>query len=191
MSAPDPKTVTQLLKAARDGDSRAADQLLPLVYDELRRLARSRLAREAPGQTLQPTALVHEAFLRLVGTGDPGWDSRAHFFGAAAQAMRRILIDRARYKAAEKHGGERRPVEVDDSDIAIEPPSIDLLALDEALGKLEGYDPRKARIVELRYFAGFNEEETAEILGVTSRTIQREWRYIRTWLHREISGCEA
>jgi RNA polymerase sigma factor (TIGR02999 family) len=191
MTEADPKTVTRLLDAARDGDSQAADQLLPLVYEELRRLARSRLAKESPGQTLQATELVHEAFLRLVGTADPGWESRAHFFGAAARAMRQILIDRARRKAAQKYGGDQQRASADDSDIVIQPPSVDLLALDEALGKLEARDPRKARIVELRYFAGFNEEETAEVLGVTSRTIQREWRFIRTWLHRELGGCQG
>lgn len=191
MAEADTKTVTWLLNAAQEGDLGASAQLLPLVYDELRRLARARLSHERPGQTLQPTALVHEAFLRLVGTEDQRWDSRAHFFGAAARAMRQILIDRARRKAAEKHGGDRDRVDMDDSEIAIAAPSIDLLALDEALDKLESQDARKAKIVELRYFAGFNEEETAKILGVTSRTIQREWRYIRTWLHREIAGGEG
>ena len=191
MTEADPKTVTRLLNASRDGDLQATAQLLPLVYDELRRLARARLAQEPAGQTLQPTALVHEAFLRLVGAEDQRWDSRAHFFGAAARAMRQIMIDRARHKAAEKHGGDRARVALDESKIAISAPSIDLLALDEALNKLEARDARKARIVELRYFAGFNEEETAQILGVTSRTIQREWRYIRTWLHREIAGFGA
>jgi RNA polymerase sigma factor (TIGR02999 family) len=191
MAVADPKTVTQLLNAAQEGDLGASAQLLPLVYDELRRLARMRLTQEPSGQTLQPTALVHEAFLRLVGMEDQRWDSRAHFFGAAARAMRQILIDRARHKAAEKHGGNRDRVDMDESALAIAAPSIDLLALDEALSKLESRDARKAKIVELRYFAGFNEEETAKILGVTARTIQREWRYIRTWLHREIAGGEG
>ena len=181
-----PKTVTQLLDAAQTGDSKAAAELLPLIYDELRKLARARLAHEAPGQTLQPTALVHEAYAKLVGQGDPGWQGREHFFGAAARAMRQILVDRARRKAAVKHGGGQERVELEDSDLVIEPPPLDLLALDEALAKLEARNPRQARLVELLYFAGLSAEETAEILGVTVRTIERDWRFVRTWLHRQL-----
>lgn len=188
MAGHDPITITQLLDAATTGDSKAAAQLLPLVYDELRKLAWARLAHEPPGQTLQPTALVHEAFVKLVGHGDPGWQGREHFFGAAARAMRQILVDRARRKAAIKHGGGQERVGLeDDYALAIEPPSVDLLALDEALIMLEARNPRQARLVELRYFAGLSAEETAEILGVTVRTIEREWRFIRTWLHRQLN----
>lgn len=187
MAATEPKTVTQLLDAMQAGDSKAAAVLLPLVYNELRKLARARLAHEPPGQTLQPTALVHDAYVKLVGQGDPGWQGREHFFGAAARAMRQILVDRARRKAAAKHGGDQERVELEDSDLAIEPPSLDLLALDEALAKLEARNPRQARLVELRYFAGLSAQQTAEILGVTVRTIEREWRFIRTWLHHQLS----
>src|SRR5262245_21540985 len=148
MRAAEKKSVTILLDAVRNGDSGASAELLPLVYEELRHLARARLANEPPGQTLQPTALVHEAYLRLIGDKDPSWDNRGHFFGSAARAMRQILTDRARRKAAQKHGGTLKRIDPDDSDLAIEAPSIDLIALDEALGRLEVNDPRKARIVE-------------------------------------------
>lgn len=174
-----------MLQAAADGDRQATDELLPLLYDELRRLARARLAHVGPGQTLQPTALVHEAYLKLLRS-DAGWDGRRHFFAAAARAMREILVDRARRRAAIRHGGEQRRVD-DKPDIAIEEPKEDLLALDEALRRLEADDPRKGQIVSLRYFAGLTAAETAEMLGVTERTIEREWRYIKTWLRRELT----
>src|SRR5262245_35649611 len=159
--------VTRILSAIEQGDPKAADDLLPLVYRELRRLAKQRLAREAPGQTLQATALVHEAYRRLVG-GEEGshWDSRGHFFAAAAEAMRRILVDNARRKRAEKHGGRRERQDLDDIDIAAPSPSEDLLALDEALAKLEASDPAKAQLVKLRYFAGLSEEDAGRALGV-------------------------
>jgi len=187
--APDQnKAVTLVLQAAARGDAKAAAELLPLVYNELRRLARSRMARLNPGQTLQPTALVHEAYLRVAGEMDPGWDGRGHFFAAAARAMRDILVDQARRRGSLKRGGDRGRVEASESDLAIEPPSEDVLALDEALKRLEAEDPRKGQIVNLRYFARFSNEETAAALGVSVKTIEREWRFIRAWLQRELSG---
>jgi RNA polymerase sigma factor (TIGR02999 family) len=179
--------VTQILQAVEQGDPKAADQLLPIVYGELRRLAHSMMAKTPPGNTLQPTALVHEAYLRLVGEADPGWNSRGHFFGAAAHAMRRILVEQARRKASEKHGGGRQRVDVEDAQLAIEPPSEDILALDEALHRLEREDPRKAEVVMLRHFAGLTREETAEALGISVRTVEREWSFARALLRAEIA----
>ena len=178
--------VTRILSAIEQGDTQAAEQLLPLVYDELRRLAAVKLAHEKPGQTLQATALVHEAYLRLVGAGDAGWDSRGHFFAAAAEAMRRILVDNARRKGAEKHGGRVARQELDDIDIAAPAPSQDLLALDEALLKLEAEHPLKAQLVKLRYFAGLSEDEAAQALGISRTTAHRHWRYARVWLLNEL-----
>lgn len=178
--------ITQLLNSAAGGDRNAAADLLPLVYDELRRLANARLSKAPPGQTLQPTALVHEAYLKLVGNADPGWDSRGHFFGAAARAMRDILVDQARRKGAAKRGGDRSRIEESDAFERIQLPAEDLLALDEALNRLEVEDPRKAQMVMLRYFAGLSPEETAAALGVHVRTVQRDWRYIVARLHREL-----
>src|SRR3954463_9900389 len=160
--------VTRILLAIEQGDPHAAEALLPLVYDELRQLAAQRLSQEKPGQTLQATALVHEAYLRLVGTDDPGWDSRGHFFAAAAEAMRRILVDNARRKAAAKAGGDRRRLDLAEAEPAIEGPSLDLLALDEALAALEAKDPRKARLIKLRYFAGLTVDEAAAALGISA-----------------------
>ncbi|MHC4129289.1 MAG: ECF-type sigma factor [Planctomycetota bacterium] len=187
MPADAPNTLTLALKAAA-GDRQAAAELLPLIYDDLRQLARARMARLAPGQTLQPTALVHEAYARVIGGGDPGWDGRGHFFAAAAQAMRNILVDQARRKAAVKHGGGRRRQELEDFDLAIQPPREDILALDEALTRLEKDDPRKGRIVNLRYFAGLTAEETAAALATSVGTVEREWRYIKAWLRSELSA---
>ncbi len=167
-------------------DPRAAEELLPLVYEELRSLARARMAHEAPGHTLQPTVLVHEAYLRLVGEDDPGWNGRGHFFGAAARAMRRILVESARRKLRLRHGGVRERVELDDDAAAIEPPQGDVLAVDEALERLEQRDPRKGKIVELRYFAGFTVEETAKALDVSVGTVEREWRFLKAWLQEEL-----
>jgi RNA polymerase sigma factor (TIGR02999 family) len=191
MSDPAPGAVTQLLQDLTAGDDRAAESLLPLVYTELRRLAKSRMAKLPPGQTLQPTALVHEAYLRLVGSEDPGWDGRAHFFGAAARAMRDIIVDQARRKAAVKHGGDRRRVDADETALSIESPQEDLLALNEALQRLERDDPRKGQIVMLRYFAGLSRDETAHVLGLTVRTIDREWRYIKTWLYTQMTDPQC
>jgi RNA polymerase sigma factor (TIGR02999 family) len=179
--------VTRILSAIEQGEPRAAEQLLPLVYDELRRLAARRLAREAPGQTLQATALVHEAYLRLVGSQDPGWNGRGHFFAAAAEAMRRILVERARRKKRFRHGGEGCRLGLDDVDLAAEAPPEDLLAVDEALERLARKDAVAAQLVKLRFFAGLTMAEAAEALGLPTRTAERNWAYARTWLHREIS----
>jgi RNA polymerase sigma factor (TIGR02999 family) len=186
--------VTQLLAAASDGDSHAAAELLPLIYSELQRLARSFMAKEhggGAGQTLQPTALVHEAYLRLIGQADMHWDSRGHFFVAAATAMRRILVERARARGRIKRGGDRKRQEMHDGAMAVEPPSGDLLALDEALKRLEASDERKARVVMLRHFAGLGVEETAAALNVSPATVKNDWAFARAWLHREISKGET
>ena len=181
--------VTQLLDAAAAGDRQAAGDLLPLVYDDLRKLAAARMAAEAPGQTLEATALVHEAYLRLVGSAAAdGWDNRGHFFAAAATAMRRILIERARHKRRQIHGGARQRRELH-PDLAATPVlDDDLLALDAALAKLGERDPVKARLIELRYFAGLTGDEAAEILGISARTADRYWVYARAWLRREMEG---
>ncbi len=191
MTDPSESDITRMLVAAGRGDRQAADDWLPLLYDGRRRLAGSKMAREAPGQTLQPTALVHEAYLRLVGTEDPGWESRGHFFAAAALAMRRILVEAARRKARPKHGGDHRRIDLEDAVLAIEPPGDDLLALDEALKKLEAEEPRLGQIVTLRYFAGLTTEETAAVLSISVTTVEREWRYVRRWLFNELSGPET
>ncbi len=183
--------VTTLLRA---GGPVRADELLPLVYDELRALARARMSREAPGQTMQATALVHEAYLRLVGGEDPGWNGRGHFFGAASQAMRRILVEQARSKARLKRGGgggRGERVELDEAAVGAVGPDDDrdrVLAVDDAVRRLEERDPRKGRIVNLRYFAGLTAEETAAALGVSTGTVEREWRFIKAWLQVELDG---
>jgi RNA polymerase sigma factor (TIGR02999 family) len=182
--------VTCILNAIRQGDPHAAGQLLPLVYDELRKLAAARLAREAPGNTLDATALVHEAYVRLVEpSGGDYWDNRGHFFAAAATAMRRILIDRARQKQRLIHGGGRHRQELHPDLVAAPEPDEVLLALDAALAKLAERDPLKARLVELRYFAGFTGDQAAEILGISPSTADRHWVYARAWLRREVQGC--
>ena len=176
--------ITKVLNAIEHGDPHAAEQLLPLVYDELRKLAAERMAQEKPGQTLQATALVHEAYLRLVGGEQPrDWDGRQHFFAAAAEAMRRILIDRARHKQTRKAGGGRRRLELDDIEPALQEGNGDrLLALDEALRQLEAEDPRKAALVKLRFFAGLTAEQAAAALGVSLSTAEKDWAYARSWL---------
>jgi RNA polymerase sigma factor (TIGR02999 family) len=184
--------VTRILSAIEQGDAQAAEQLLPLVYDELRKLAAQRLAQEKPGQTLQATALVHEAYLRLVrGRPDEGWDSRGHFFAAAAEAMRRILVENARSKGRQKRGGALARVDLDKAELACPMPDEDLVALDEALARLAAEDPVKARLVELRFFAGLGLEEAAAALGVSAPTAKRYWRYARAWLHREVTGGDT
>jgi RNA polymerase sigma factor (TIGR02999 family) len=160
----------------------AAAELLPALYTELRDLAAALTARLPPGQTLQPTALVHEAYLKLVRDRDPGWEGRRHFFGAAARAMREILIDQARRKASGKHGGHGQRVELTEGLALIEPPADDLLALDEAIGQLQAEKPHLAEVVLLRYYAGMSVEETAEVVGRSDRTVKREWRFARAWL---------
>jgi RNA polymerase sigma factor (TIGR02999 family) len=180
--------VTVLLAAIDRGDPHAAADLLPLVYDELRRLAAHRLAQENPGQTLQPTALVHEAYLRLVGTdAGPTWNGRGHFFGAAAEAMRRILIDQARRKHRPKHGGDRARLELDELVLSSADRADDLLALDEALTALAREEPAKAELVKLRYFAGLTLEEAAACLGISLSTAKRHWALARAWLFAALS----
>ncbi len=180
--------VTRLLDAAAAGDRHAAAELLPLVYDELRKLAAVRMAAEAPDQTLQPTALVHEAYLRLVGPADGlRWDNRGHFFAAAAEAMRRILVDSARRKRREKHGGDRHRAELDGIPDPDSDPREDLIALDAALTRLSAEDPQAARLVELRHFSGLTVPEVAQVMGISPRTADRVWAFARAWLHRELT----
>src|SRR3954470_16914906 len=184
--------VTRILSAIEQGDPEAAEQLLPLVYDELRKLAAVRLAREKPGQTLQATALVHDAYLRLVGPeAARGWNSRGHFFAAAAEAMRRILVDNARRKRRPKHGGDRRRVGLDSIALPAEDRSHDLLALDEALTALAAREPLKAELVKLRYFAGLSVEEAAACLGISAVTAKRHWAVARARLFAALADDEA
>jgi RNA polymerase sigma factor (TIGR02999 family) len=183
--------ITRILSAIEQGNPHAAEQLLPLVYDELRRLAAQKLAHERPGQTLQATALVHEAYLRLVDVERAQhWDSRGHFFAAAAEAMRRIVVETARRKQRAKHGGGRERVEVELADLPTRLPPEDLLALDEALGRLEQVDPVKARLVTLRYFSGMTIEQAATALNISRVTAHRYWTFARAWLHQEMTGGE-
>jgi RNA polymerase sigma factor (TIGR02999 family) len=180
--------VTRILHAIERGDARATDELLPLVYEELRVLAARKLSHEPPGQTLQATALVHEAYLRLVGERNQNWTGHAHFFRAAAEAMRRILIDRARRRNSDKRGGHRQRVELEEALAESHEAGCpeDLIALDEALTKLTAEDPVKAEVVKLRYFAGLTVEQTAEVLGISATTAKLHWAYARAWLLREI-----
>jgi RNA polymerase sigma factor (TIGR02999 family) len=178
--------VTRILEAAQQGDPTAADQLLPLVYDELRRLAAHKMANEAAGQTLQPTALVHEAWLRLVGNQNQKWDGRAHFFAAAAEAMRRILIDRARRKRAVRHGGGQQRVDLQVAALAAPSDDDQLLAVNDALDKLAVQHKEEAELVKLRYFVGMTNEEAAEVLGISVRTAKYYWTHARAWLYHEI-----
>jgi RNA polymerase sigma factor (TIGR02999 family) len=181
--------VTRILSAIEEGDASAAEQLLPLVYDELRKLAAQKMAQENPGQTLQATALVHEAYIRLVDVDKAQhWDSRGHFFAAAAAAMRRILVDQARRKGSAKRGRQCERIDLPDLAEQADDDRVDLLALDEALRKLEQQHPEKARVVKLRFFAGCTIEETAEILGVSRATAQRTWAYARAWLFGQLNG---
>jgi len=178
--------ITLILESIGRGESRTTEELFPLVYEELRRLAAARMAREAAGHTLQPTALVNEVWLQLVGTGDRTWKNRVHFFGAAADAMRRILIDNARRKAALKHGGGQERVSIEDLQITANTLDEHILMIDEALQRLEGEDPQKARIVSLKFFGGLNNEETAETLGISLSTVKRQWILARIKLFRLI-----
>lgn len=182
---------TVLLNAIESGDAIAADQLLPLVYKELRRLAATKMANEAVGQTLQPTALVHEAWLRLVGHETPQFKNRAHFFAAAAEAMRRILIDRARHRRAVRHGGGQQRVELEHVELPFPSDDDQLLAVNEALDKLATVQPLEAELVKLRYFVGLTHDEAAEALGISVRTAKYYWAHARAWLFREISGAAA
>jgi RNA polymerase sigma factor (TIGR02999 family) len=188
--------VTRLLDAAATGDSRAAAELLPLVYDELRKLAAARMAQESPGHTLQPTALVHEAYLRLVdserrGSSPPNWNGRGHFFAAAAEAMRRILVDGARRKQAGVHGGDRVRVDLDRVEATSDLPPDRLLALDEALERLARQDPVAGRLVQLKYFAGLSVEQAADALGLSRATAYRHWTFARAWLVCQLADGDA
>ncbi len=187
----DSTLLTKTLAAASRGDRQAAAELLPIVYDELRKLARSRIAHLPPGNTLQPTALVHEAYMRLVGDKDPGWDGRGHFFAAAAQAMRQVLVDQARQKKRLKRGGDKKRMDVADFEVPLATPVEDILAVDEAVERLQRDDPRKAQVVSLRFFAGLTREETAAAMGLSMATIDREWRYIVARLHQEMAVRES
>ena len=181
--------VSRILSAIEQGDSHAASQLLPLVYEELRALAAQRLAHEKPGQTLQATALVHEAYLRLIDTERAKfWNSRGHFFAAAAEAMRRILVENARRRRSQKRGGDRDRLGLDPAELAAPEPAAALLALDEALDRLAALDPPKAELVKLRHFAGLTIPQAAEVLGISTATASRHWTFARAWLHREIAG---
>ena len=180
--------ITRILQAIGQGDNHATEELFPLIYDELRHLAVSRMAHEQPGQTLQATAVVHEAWLRLVSDGDRTWQNRAHFFGAAAEAMRRILIENARRKSALKRGGGLARVDIDGIDLAAAGPDDKILLLDEALEKLQVEDPQKARIVVMKFFGGMTNHEIAQHLGVTERTIERQWAFARTWIFQNIKS---
>ncbi len=182
--------LTEILQATGRGHRQAAAELLPAVYNELKRLAQSRMAHLPPGNTLQPTALVHEAYMRLVGEQDPGWENRGHFFAAAAESMRQVLVDQARRKKRLKRGGDRKRMDVEDFEVPLASPVEDILAMDEAIERLQQDDPRKAQIVMLRFFAGLTRDETAAVLGISVPTIDREWRYIVARLHRDLQPPE-
>jgi len=179
--------ITLMLQAVARGDREASSDLLPLVYQELRQLAAARMAREAAGQTLQPTALVHEAWLRLVGDGERNWENRAHFFGAAAEAMRRILIENARRKSRLKRGGGQARVDIDELELAAATPDDKILLIDEALARLQQEDPEKAKIVVLKFFGGLTNQEVAQSLNVTERTVERQWAFAKAWMFRCIA----
>lgn len=180
--------VTHILQTMEQGDPQAAERLLSVVYDELRKIAAAKMAAEAPGHTLQPTALVHEAWLRLTGSTPQTWDSRAHFFAAAAEAMRRILVEHARRKLAHKRGSGAQRVELEESQLVLAAPAEELLAVHEGLDRLAAHDPQAAQLVKLRYFVGLTMQEAADTLGLAKRTAENLWTYARAWLHREISG---
>jgi RNA polymerase sigma factor (TIGR02999 family) len=183
--------VTRILAAIEKGDVRAVDELFPLVYQELRQLAAQRISKEKPGQTLQATALVHEAYLRLVGAEGQRWSGRRHFFSAAAEAMRRILIENARRKKRIRHGGGWQRVDLDKAKLVGEKSSDELIALDEALERLSEEDKEAAELIKLRFFAGLTMEQAAEVLGMAQRTAERNWAYARAWLYKELSNGEA
>jgi RNA polymerase sigma factor (TIGR02999 family) len=184
--------VTRLIDAAAAGDSQAAAKLLPLVYDELRKLAAAKMVAEAPGQTLQATALVHEAYVRLVdGDKDRPWNSRGHFFAAAAEAMRRILVDQARKKKSRKHGGGLDRVPLEEVEIGTPEPAVDLLAVNDALKKFEHLDKAGAELVKLRYYAGLTLSQAADVIGISSSKADRQWAYARAWLHKELKDHDA
>jgi RNA polymerase sigma factor (TIGR02999 family) len=183
-----PQNITELLVGYSRGDKEALDQLMPIVYDELRRQAARYLRREQPGHTLQTTALIHEAHVRLVDQRDVQWQNRAHFFGIAAQLMRRILVDHARTKKRVKRGGSDVRVSLDDATVAVKGQDLDVVALDEALDRLAQIDEQQSRVVELRFFSGLTVEETAEVMHISKATVKRDWSMAKAWLHRELSG---
>ena len=183
--------VTRILDAIQSGDPKAADELLPLVYDELRRLAAHKMANEPPGQTLQPTALVHEAWLRLASGAEQSWNNRQHFFRAAAEAMRHILVDRARQRNSQRHGGHLQQTELSESNAPATSPDDELLAVHEALEELSRRDPISADLVKLRYFAGLNMDEASQALGIPLRSAERMWTFAKTWLRKEISSSRS
>jgi len=183
-----PGEVTELLQAWRGGDKRALDKLAPLVYEDLRRLASSYMSREQPGHTLQTTALVHEAYARLVETPHVNWQDRNHFFAVCAMLMRRVLVDYARSNGYQKRGGGMRPISLVEAEDVAQNADVDLFALDEALSRLEAFDPRKGQVVELRFFGGLTIEETAEVLRLSRETVMRDWKLAKTWLLRELEG---
>jgi RNA polymerase sigma factor (TIGR02999 family) len=182
--------ITRVLQEIRSGDRSAADRLLSAVYDELRRLAAQRLKGEPPGQTLQATELVHEAYLRLLGPNSSGWENRAHFFAAAAEAMRRIVVDAARRRGRQKRGGGRQRRELDEADVIELPASVDVLALDEALHRLAQFDRVKAQLVTLRFFGGLSVAEAGEAIGISRATADRYWTFARAWLYNELREQE-
>ena len=183
--------VTELLHAWSAGDEHALEALIPVVHDELSRLAKRKMARERPGQTLQPTALVNEAYLRLIDVKRLQWQDRAHFYAIAARLMRQILVDRARRRSAQKRGDDPQLLQIEEADVIPAKPSYDLLALDEALDTLEEVDPRKARIIELRFFTGLTVEETAVALGVSPETVKRDWKLAKAWLHLQLGTAKG
>jgi len=188
---PSAHEITRLLQAWSEGEQGALDQLVPLVYDELHQLAHHYMARERPGHTLQTTALLNEAYLRLVDSTKPSWQSRAHFFAVSAQVMRRILVDWARSRQAVKRGGEARPLELEEALVVADAPGADLVVLDDALKALAALDPRKSAVVELRFFGGLSVEETAEVLKVSPETVMRDWKFAKSWLRRELQRSAA
>ena len=183
-----PENITELLASYGRGNKESLDQLLPIVYDELRRQAARYLRREQAGHTLQTTALIHEAYVRLVDQRNMQWQNRAHFFGIAAQMMRRILVDHARSKKRVKRGGSEIRVSLDDANVAAKGQDLDVVALDEALERLAQIDEQQSRVVELRFFSGLSVEETAEVMGISKSTVKRDWSMAKAWLHRELSG---
>lgn len=185
------RDITALLRAWGDGDTLALDELMPLVHAELRRLARAKLRRERPGHTIQPTALVNEAYLRLVDQRRVRWQNRAHFFGIAAELMRRVLVDHARRRQAAKRGGPLRVVTLDDAVAPVEPRDVELIALDQALERLASFDDRQSRLVVMRFFGGLSVEEAAAALGVSRATAERDWTMARAWLHRTLAGDQG
>ena len=191
MMEPSAHEITRLLQAWSEGEQSALERLIPLVYQELHRLAHHYMARERPGHTLQTTALLNEAYLRLVDSAKPRWQSRAQFFAASAQVMRRILVDWARSRQALKRGGEAQPLELEEALVVADAPGADLVALDDALKALAALDPRKSEVVELRFFGGLSVEETAEVLKVSSETVLRDWKFAKSWLRRELSKEKA